>query len=72
MSSAIRVHADCFCQYILDVFRYLKCVRTTATDGFPGVFSYAQHHGFSSYQQEYEVRVVLAPYIHHSNKSTHG
>lgn len=35
--------------------RYLKCVRTTATDGFPGVLSYERQHGFMSYQQEYEV-----------------
>lgn len=37
------------------VRRYLKCVRTTATDGFPGVLSYERQHGFMSYQQEYEV-----------------
>lgn len=35
--------------------RYLKCVRTTASDGFPGVLSYERQHGFLSYQQEYEV-----------------
>jgi hypothetical protein len=34
---------------------YLKCVRITATDGFPGVLSYERHQGFLSYQQEYEV-----------------
>lgn len=39
----------------LEVCRYLKCVRTTATDGYP-VLSYERHHGFLSYQQEYEVR----------------
>lgn len=39
--------------------RYLKCVRTTASDGFPGVLSYERQHGFLSYQQEYEVGLML-------------
>lgn len=32
-------------------------MRTSASDGFPGVLSYERQQGFMSYQQEYEVCV---------------
>lgn len=43
------------CVFVFVTCSYLKCVRITATDGFPGVLSYERHQGFLSYQQEYEV-----------------